>query len=112
MPNTSPTTKHPRLRTSTDASFAADLAAAPLVLVKFAGAWCPPCRALQPTLEAIARDRDDILVLSVDVDENHALAEQFKVRSVPTLVAFRAGQPIGQILGNQPRPRIEALLRG
>lgn len=98
-------------RRTDDASFAADIAAAPVVLVKFAGAWCPPCRALQPTLDAIARDRSDLLVLSVDVDESQALAQQFSVRSVPTLVAFRDGKPIGQIVGNQPRARIEALLR-
>ncbi|MDC0716097.1 thioredoxin family protein [Nannocystis bainbridge] len=105
-PNSSP---HHR---SDDASFAADVAASPYVLVKFAGAWCPPCRALQPTLDAIARDRSDLAVFDVDVDASHALAERFGVRSIPTLVAFRDGQPIGQLVGNQPRARIEALLRG
>jgi thioredoxin 1 len=103
-PNTSP---H---RRSDDASFAADVAASPYVLVKFAGAWCPPCRALQPTLDAIARDRSDLLLLSVDVDESQALAQQFAIRSIPTLVAFRDGRPVGQLVGNQPRARIEALL--
>ena len=98
-------------RHTDDNSFAADVAAAPVVLVKFAGTWCPPCRALQPTLDAIARDRSDLLLLSVDVDESQALAQQFAIRSIPTLVAFRGGRPVGQLVGNQPRARIEALLR-
>jgi thioredoxin len=107
----SPTSSRPQPRHSDDASFAADIAAAPVVLVKFAGTWCPPCRALQPTLDAIARDRQDLLVFAVDVDESQALAQRFGVRSIPTLVAFRDGRPIGQLVGNQPRARIEALLR-
>lgn len=82
-----------------------------MVLVKFSGAWCAPCRALQPTLEAIARDRGDVAVLEVDVDESQAVAQRFEIRSVPTVVAFRDGQPIGRIVGNLPRARVEALLR-
>ncbi|MCY0992533.1 thioredoxin family protein [Nannocystis sp. ILAH1] len=108
---TSPSSSRPHPRRTDDASFAADVAASPLVLVKFSGAWCPPCRALQPTLDAIARDRSDLSVFDVDVDASHGLAEQFGVRSIPTLVAFRDGKPIGQLVGNQPRARIEALLR-
>lgn len=107
----SPTCSLPHPRRTDDASFAADVAAAPLVLVKFAGTWCPPCRALQPTLDALARDRTDVLVLSVDVDESQSLAQKYEVRSVPTLLAFRDGRPIGRLVGNQPRARIEELLR-
>ena len=107
--NSSPDSSHPR-RTD-EATFAADVAAAPLVLVKFAGTWCPPCRALQPTLDAIVRDRRDLVILSVDVDDNQSLAQRYEVRSVPTLVAFRDGRPIGRLVGNQPRARIEDLLR-
>lgn len=94
-----------------DAALATAVAAAPLVLLKFTGAWCSPCRALQPTLEAIARDRGDVALLEVDVEASQALAQAYEVRSVPTLVAFREGRPIGRIVGNQPRARIEALLR-
>lgn len=109
--NSSPASSRPHPRRTDDASFARDVAAAPLVLVKFAGTWCPPCRALQPTLDALARDRADLLVLSVDVDDNQTLAQEYEVRSVPTLVAFRGGRPIGRLVGNQPRARIEALLQ-
>lgn len=104
--NSSPNSSRPL----DDAAFTAELAAAPLVLVKFTGPWCPPCRALQPTLDALARDRADLRVVSVDVDESPALAERFGVRSIPMLVAFRDGQPLGQLVGNQPRAKIEALL--
>lgn len=106
----SPVSSRPHPRRTDDVSFATDVAAAPLVLVKFTGTWCPPCRALQPTLDAIARDRADLLVLSVDVDDNQALAQAYEVRSVPTLVAFRDGRQVGRLVGNQPRARVEALL--
>lgn len=95
----------------TDAQhFDSDLTSAPLVLVKFSGTWCPPCRALEPTLEAVARDRRDLLVLSVDVDEEQAVAQRFGVRAVPTMIAFRAGRPIGQLVGNASKSSIEKLL--
>lgn len=101
-----------RLRVTDEKRFDADVASAPLVLVKFTGEWCPPCRALQPTLEAIARDRADLVVLSVDVDSEQAVAERYGVRSLPTLIAFRQGKPAGQLVGNQPRRAIEKLLGG
>lgn len=107
----SPTSSRPQHRRTDDASFAADVAAG-LVLVKFTGAWCPPCRALQPTLDAIARDRRELVVLDVDVDASQTLAEKFGVRTIPTLLAFRDGQAIGKLVGNVPRAQIEGLLRG
>ncbi len=97
-------------RTTDDVTFDADLRGAPLVLVKFAGTWCPPCRALEPTLDAVARDRAGLMVLSVDVDEQQALAQRFGVLAVPTLIAFRDGRPIGQLVGNASRTAIEKLL--
>jgi thioredoxin 1 len=107
----SPTSSRPQHRHTDEASFATDVAAG-LVLVKFTGAWCPPCRALQPTLDAIARDRSDLTVLDVDVDASQTLAEKFGVRTIPTLLAFRDGQAIGKLVGNVPRAQIEGLLRG
>lgn len=70
----------------------------------------PACRALQPTLAAIARDRRDFVVVVVVVDASHTLAEKFGVRTIPTLIAFRDGQAIGKLVGNVPRAQIEGLL--
>lgn len=98
------------LRTTDDSRFDADVSSAPLVLVEFGGAWCPPCRALTPTLEALAKERPDTPVLYVDVDENQAVTRRFGVRSIPTLIAFRNGKATGQLVGAVPRRKIEALL--
>ncbi len=103
---------NPRLRVTDDVHFDADVASAPLVLVKFGGTWCPPCRALEPTLDALVRDRADVTVLSVDVDTEQAVSQRFGVRSIPTMILFRQGKPAGQLVGNQPRASIEKLLRG
>jgi len=78
--------------------------------VKFTGAWCGPCRGLEPTLVALGRDRPELRVLSVDVDAHPVIAERFGVRAVPSLIAFRDGQPVGQSVGNVSRARIDALL--
>ncbi len=100
----------PRLKQTDETHFAQDLSSAPLVLVKFTGTWCPPCRAMQPTLDALVKDRADLVVLSVDVDTDQSVAQQYGVRAIPTLIAFRGGRPIGQLVGNASRTAIEKLL--
>lgn len=99
-------------RATTDERFDADIASAPLVLVKFTGEWCPPCKALQPTLNALVRDRPELLLLTLDVDDHQRVAQRYGIRGVPTLLAFRNGSLVGQLVGNQPRARIDRLLEG
>lgn len=98
------------VRPTDDSKFDADVSSSPLVLVKFTGQWCPPCRALEPVLEKLSEERRDVLVLSVDVDENQQVSQRFGVRSVPTLIAFKKGRPSGQLVGAMPRRMIDALL--
>ncbi|MBX7097400.1 MAG: thioredoxin family protein [Myxococcaceae bacterium] len=112
MTHAVPPSLRSQLREVDDATFDAEVASAPLVLVKFTAAWCPPCRALQPTLEAVAKDRPGLQVLSVDVDEQQATAQRFGVRALPTLLVFRGGQVAGQVVGNQSRAAVERLLGG
>lgn len=99
-----------RSRDTDDSRFDADLASAPLVLVKFGAVWCPPCRALEPVVEKLAQERSDVLVLSVDVDHAQGVSQRFGIRSVPSLIAFRGGKPIGQLVGYAPRSAIDKLL--
>ncbi len=103
-------TPHARLKETDEQHFDAELRAVSLVLVKFTGTWCAPCRALQPTLERLVNERVEVTVLSVDVDEQQAVAQRFGVRAVPTLIAFRQGRPIGQLVGNASRTAIDKLL--
>jgi thioredoxin 1 len=70
------------------------------VLVDFWAPWCGPCRALAPTLEAIATDwagRARVVKLNVDVSPSSA--ERFSVRALPTLVLFKNGREVGRLLG-------------
>jgi thioredoxin 1 len=99
-----------RLRDTDDARFDADLASAPLVLVKFGAAWCPPCRLLDPVVEKLAAERSDLLVLSVDVDTAQGVSQRFGIRSVPSVIAFRGGKPVGQLVGFVPRAALDTLL--
>jgi thioredoxin 1 len=99
------------LRDTDDAHFDADVRSAPLVLVKFTAGWCPPCKAMQPAVEALAADRKDLLVLSVDVDSEQQVAQRYGVRAVPTLMTFKDGKPVSQRVGGQSRAGLDAMLR-
>lgn len=79
------------------------------VLVEFTADWCPPCRVLAPILDEIAREQADrMTVLALNIDHDPAIASRFGVMSFPTLILFRDGQPIKQLVGARPK---HALLR-
>src|SRR3954469_3085414 len=80
------------------------------VLVDFTAAWCPPCRAMNPILDQLAADRDDLKIVSVDVDEDQQLASQWGVLGMPTFILFQNGAPIQQLVGSRPRKRLESEL--
>ncbi len=98
-------------RETTAESFDADVKASQVVLVKFSAEWCAPCRAIQPAIDAVVKERRDVTVLHVDVDAEQRLAERFAVRTVPMMLVFRGGRPAGQLVGNASRPSLEKLLR-
>ena len=77
-----------------------------LVLVDFYAQWCGPCKMLGPVLEEVANEDKDVTILKVDVDQQPALAQQFKVASIPTLFLFKDGQVIAQTMGFQPKPAL------
>ncbi len=82
-----------------------------LVLVDFWAPWCAPCRVLAPVLEELARERSDQLkIATVNLDENLTLAERYQVRGAPTLLLFKAGKVVDQVLGALPKVRLEHLL--
>ena len=80
------------------------------VLLDFFADWCGPCRMLAPVLEAVAKERPDVLVAKVNVDECPALAGEFGVFSIPTLVVMKNGKVVSQAVGVQPKDRLLALL--
>jgi thioredoxin 1 len=75
-----------------------------LTLVDFWAEWCGPCRALAPTLDALADEyQGKVKVYKLNVDENPASAQKFKVRGIPTVMLVKGGQVVDQLVGNQPK---------
>jgi thioredoxin 2 len=90
----------PWILAGTDISFRKELETATPVLVDFWAGWCAPCRMTAPVLEDIAREKaGQIKVLKMDVDQNPATANQFKILSIPTLILFKNGNPVETIVG-------------
>jgi thioredoxin 1 len=81
------------------------------VLVDFWAPWCPPCRGLTPTIEALAEQFDGrAVVAKLDIDQNPETAVAHGVRAIPTVLIFRSGQVVDRLVGVQPRARYERAL--
>jgi thioredoxin 1 len=95
----------------TDATFASEVLEADRpVLVDFTAAWCPPCRVMEPILAELSADRDDLKVVSLDVDSEQETAVRYGVLSMPTFMLFRDGAPVAKLIGARPRRRLESEL--
>ncbi len=80
------------------------------VLLDFWASWCGPCRMVSPVVDEIAKERPDIKVGKINVDEQEELAAQFRIMSIPTLMVIKNGQIVKQSMGAQPKNQILAML--
>jgi thioredoxin 1 len=90
---------------ATDANFESDvLKSNQLSVVDFWAEWCAPCRLLGPTIEAIADEyQGKLKVFKMNVDENPNTPTRFHIRGIPTVILFKNGQVVDQLVGNHPK---------
>ena len=90
------------------ANFEQETQVAGPVIVDFWAPWCNPCRMLAPVLEELAKDKPEVKVCKVNIDEEQALAERFGVMSIPTVVCLRDGVEKSRSVGLMPKDRLIA----
>lgn len=99
----------PNIVTVTDDSFASEIEQADgLAMVDFWAVWCGPCRMIAPIVEQLASEyAGQLKVGKLDVDNNQKTAVRFNVRSIPTILFFKDGKVVDQVIGAVPRPHLE-----
>ncbi len=79
------------------------------VLIDFWAIWCGPCKQIAPTVDALAEQyKGKLKVGKMDVDHHQLVPQQYGVRSIPTLLIFKGGKVVGQVVGAVPRSKLEA----
>jgi len=96
----------------TDGTFDAEVVKSPIpTLVDFWAPWCGPCRMVAPIVEELAGEyAGKVNFVKLNTDENPIVASRYGIRSIPTLLVFKNGAPVGQIIGFRPKSDIKRRL--
>lgn len=82
-----------------------------LVLVDFWATWCGPCQMIAPVIEKIAEENANIKVAKINVDDEQELAIKYGVMSIPTLIFFKNGNPIKEVVGFHSKSELEEIIQ-
>lgn len=80
------------------------------VLVDFWAEWCGPCKMMNPILDNIAKNNNNLKVVKVNIDEEPELASKFRVMSIPTMFVFNNGKIVEQLMGAMPEEKLSNML--
>jgi len=87
------------------------LKASGLVMIDFWAVWCGPCRIIAPTVEELAKEyTGKVKIMKLNTDENPDIASRYKIMGIPTLMFFKDGQKVDQVVGAVPKPQLKAKL--
>jgi len=82
-----------------------------LVMIDFWAAWCGPCRMISPTVEELAKEYGEkVKVMKLNTDENSEIASRYKIMGIPTIMFFKDGAKLDQIVGVVPKQQLKAKL--
>lgn len=94
----------------TDTEFSSSIASG-ATLVDFWAPWCGPCKAIAPVLDELAREYDGKLAIAkINVDEQPATVEAFGIMSIPTMIIFKDGKPLGKAVGALPKAQLKRFI--